>query len=66
MKNRKIAMVTGGAGFVGSHMVDLLLSKNYKVIVVDNLTGGHKKNLRHHEDNPRLKFKKVEKTIVPR
>ena len=60
MKNRKIAMVTGGAGFVGSHMVDLLLSKNYKVIVVDNLTGGHKKNLRHHEDNPRLKFKKVD------
>ena len=44
MKN-KIAVVTGGAGFIGSHMVDLLISKKYKVHVIDNLSGGHKKNL---------------------
>ena len=51
MKNKKIAIVTGGAGFIGSHMVDLLLSKKYKVYVIDNLTGGHKKNLKHHSGN---------------
>src|SRR6056300_511987 len=59
MKNRKkIAVVTGGAGFIGSHMVDLLLEKNYKVNVIDNLSGGHKKNLAHHKTNPNLKFEK--------
>ena len=43
-KNLKV-IVTGGAGFIGSHMVDLLLKKKFKVIVLDNFTGGHKKNL---------------------
>ena len=32
---KKKAIVTGGAGFIGSHMVDLLMSKNYHVIVID-------------------------------
>ena len=32
-------------------MVDLLLSKGFKVIVIDNLAGGHKKNLEHHKKN---------------
>ena len=59
MKN-KIAVVTGGAGFIGSHMVDLLLSKKYKVHVVDNLSGGHKKNLSHHKKNSLLKFEKID------
>ena len=61
MKNKKkIAVVTGGAGFIGSHMVDLLLSKNYKVIVIDNLSGGHKKNLSHHKNNSSLKFLNID------
>ena len=60
MKNKKIAIVTGGAGFIGSHMVDLLLSKKYKVYVIDNLTGGHKKNLKHHSNNSNLKFIKID------
>ena len=46
-KKRKIALVTGGAGFIGSHMVDLLLSQGYFVRVIDNLSGGHQKNLKH-------------------
>jgi len=57
---KKIAVVTGGAGFIGSHMVDLLLSKKYRVHVIDNLTGGHKKNLSHHKNNPNLKFEKID------
>ena len=38
-------LVTGGAGFIGSHIVDLLISKGYRVIVVDNLSTGSRKNV---------------------
>ena len=47
MSKNPIAVVTGGAGFIGSHMVDLLLQNNCKVRVLDNFSGGHKKNLKH-------------------
>lgn len=50
MKKKKIAIVTGGAGFIGSHMVDLLLDKNYVVKVIDNLSGGRKQNLQNNKD----------------
>lgn len=39
------ALVTGGAGFIGSHLVDLLLKKNYQVVALDNLVTGRKENL---------------------
>lgn len=45
-----IAVVTGGAGFIGSHMVDLLVKRGYRVRVVDSLVGGHKDNLAHHSE----------------
>ena len=51
MKNNKIAIVTGGAGFIGSHMVDLLLSKNFKVKVIDNLISGKRENFSHNKKN---------------
>jgi UDP-glucose 4-epimerase len=50
----RIAVVTGGAGFIGGHMVDLLLERGFHVRVVDNLVGGRLENLAHHEGNPRL------------
>ena len=53
---KKLALVTGGAGFIGSHLVDLLLKKNFRVIVVDNLSGGHKKNFYSHHKNKNFKF----------
>ncbi|MEO5377441.1 MAG: GDP-mannose 4,6-dehydratase [Magnetococcus sp. DMHC-6] len=52
--SKPIAVVTGGAGFIGSHMNDLLLDEGYRVRVVDNLSGGHVGNLAHHANNPDL------------
>ena len=48
MSARPVAIVTGGAGFIGSHMVDLLLEKEFEVRVVDSLLGGREENLAHH------------------
>jgi UDP-glucose 4-epimerase len=50
----RIAVVTGGAGFIGSHMVDLLIDRGFTVRVVDNLAGGRLANLEHLDGNPRL------------
>lgn len=48
MSRKALAVVTGGAGFIGSHMVDLLVDKGYRVHVIDNLVGGREANLAHH------------------
>jgi UDP-glucose 4-epimerase len=53
---RQVAVVTGGAGFIGSHMVDHLLDRGYRVRVVDNLSGGRLANLAQHKGNPDLVF----------
>ena len=51
MKNKKCVCVTGGAGFIGSNLVDKLITKGYKVIIVDNLSSGFEKNI-----NSKAKF----------
>ena len=48
MKEGRCALVTGGAGFIGSHMVDRLLEEGYRVIIVDDLSSGKLKNVNHH------------------
>lgn len=50
----KLAVVTGGAGFIGSHMVDRLLDEGFRVHVVDNLIGGRLENLAHRKDDANL------------
>lgn len=53
MKN---VVVTGGAGFLGSHLCEYLLNKGEKVICIDNLFTGSKKNILHLVENPNFKF----------
>jgi Nucleoside-diphosphate-sugar epimerases len=50
------AFVTGGAGFIGSHLVDMLLQEGYQVTAYDNLTEGRLENLSHLKDNPDFRF----------
>ncbi|MFC3674867.1 NAD-dependent epimerase/dehydratase family protein [Ferrovibrio xuzhouensis] len=54
MSLKDLAVVTGGAGFIGSHMVDLLLDEGFRVHVVDDFSGGHRNNLAHHGGNTDL------------
>ncbi|XP_062002221.1 UDP-glucuronic acid decarboxylase 1 [Rosa rugosa] len=55
-KRRLRIVVTGGAGFVGSHLVDKLLSRGNDVIVIDNFFTGRKENVAHHFGNPRFEL----------
>jgi UDP-glucuronate decarboxylase len=56
MKNRKsrLVLVAGGAGFIGSHLCDALLADGSRVICLDNLQTGRRKNLEHLKRDPRL------------
>jgi len=53
-------LVTGGAGFIGSHLCDYLIGKGYKVICLDNLITGSKKNIEHLLNNPNFEFIKAD------
>jgi len=56
MSGRPVAVVTGGAGFIGSHMVDNLLAHGYAVRAVDNLVSGRESNIAHLSANPDFRF----------
>jgi UDP-glucose 4-epimerase len=56
--SERIAVVTGGAGFIGSHTVDLLLARGYRVRVIDSLVGGREANLAQHGNDARLTFER--------
>lgn len=59
------ALVTGGAGFIGSHLCESLLAKGHEVIVLDNLSCGRLINLRDFERNDRFRFVQADIRDLP-
>jgi UDP-glucose 4-epimerase len=53
---RETILITGGAGFIGSHLVDRLLHDGHDVIVLDDLSTGSQRNLASHQGDPRVQF----------
>jgi len=53
-------LITGGAGFIGSQLVDFYLKKGHEVLVIDNLSWGKKEFLSHNYNNPNFKFVKLD------
>ncbi|MDD5618397.1 MAG: NAD-dependent epimerase/dehydratase family protein, partial [Candidatus Omnitrophica bacterium] len=59
-KKHKTVLITGGAGFIGSHLCGLFISKNYKVTCLDNFITGKEKNIKHLLCNPLFRYKKID------
>ena len=56
VENLPTSVVTGGAGFLGSHLTDLLLARGHRVIAIDNFVTGAVENIAHLAGNPNYKF----------
>ena len=61
--SRKRILVTGGAGFIGSHLIDRLLDQGHEVLCADNLFTGSKRNIDHLHENPRFEFMRHDVTF---
>ena len=61
--SRKRILVTGGAGFIGSHLIDRLLDRGHDVLCVDNLFTGMKRNIDHLRSHPRFEFMRHDVTF---
>ena len=60
---RPRALVTGGAGFLGSHLCERLLAEGYLVVCVDNLSTGVKENIVHLEEDPGFEYVEHDVTL---
>lgn len=60
---RKRILVTGGAGFLGSHLIDRLLDQGHEILCMDNLFTGTKRNVDHLHTNPRFEFLRHDVTL---
>ena len=58
--DRAKIVITGAAGFIGSHLCDALLGREYSVVGIDNLSMGSIQNIKHNLDNPRFSFVKAD------
>ena len=56
--SQPVSVVTGGAGFLGSHLVDRLLTEDHRVIAIDNLVTGNTANIGHLVGNENFRFVK--------
>jgi UDP-glucuronate decarboxylase len=61
--SRKRILVTGGAGFLGSHLIDRLLEQGHEVLCADNLFTGTKRNMEHLHTHPRFEFMRHDVTF---
>ncbi|MBI1176034.1 NAD-dependent epimerase/dehydratase family protein [bacterium] len=61
-RSAPVSVVTGGAGFLGSHLVDRLLDEGHRVIAIDNLVTGSVENIQHLAGNPSFRFIKQDVT----
>jgi len=61
-KPQPVSVVTGGAGFLGSHLTDRLLAEGHRVIAIDNLVTGHLTNIEHLAGNQNYRFIKQDVT----
>ncbi len=62
-RDAKTVLVTGGAGFLGSHLIDRLLGAGHEVLCLDNLFTGSKRNIAHLHGHPRLEFMRHDVTM---
>ena len=53
---KRVAVITGGAGFLGSHLCDRFLAEGYKVIAIDNLITGNPDNIKHLKKDKNFKL----------